>query len=390
MLVARKALKRLYALLHVKPGERAQQILFDERPAAGQPARRAEASWPRRRRPAEQAQAIVEHRIPYRVAATVVPADDADGAGGADRAHEPAGADQQPGARCKRRGALDNPELKALIEQKLEEAKTAKRVSAFKAEEAVEGGRPSADVTRRSWRRWPTRRSRPRAGSRRPTALLIDKSGSMEQAIELGKRIGAMISAVCEKELYVYAFDTMAYPIEPAGDDLAVVGAGVRGHHRRRRDVVRRGAGDACARKQQYVEQIILVTDEGENTRRSSSTSLLKYRRELKARPERLHRADAGQLDAAGGRSASEAGIAVDAFQFSGDYYSLPNLVPLLAPPSQAGAADGDHGVPAAGAEAGLIERRRRAARREPAGRCNRRAYAAPLAGSALTRPSCR
>src|SRR4051812_12102304 len=30
VLVARKALKRMYALLHVRPGERAQQILFDE------------------------------------------------------------------------------------------------------------------------------------------------------------------------------------------------------------------------------------------------------------------------------------------------------------------------------------------------------------------------
>ena len=69
MLVARKALKRLYALLHVKPGERAQQILFDEDPPAGQPAGRAEASWRRRRDPDEQAQAIIEHSIPYRVAA---------------------------------------------------------------------------------------------------------------------------------------------------------------------------------------------------------------------------------------------------------------------------------------------------------------------------------
>ena len=34
VLVARKANKRLYALLHVKPGERAQQILFDETPPA--------------------------------------------------------------------------------------------------------------------------------------------------------------------------------------------------------------------------------------------------------------------------------------------------------------------------------------------------------------------
>src|SRR5207244_2985537 len=32
VLVARKALKRLYALLHIKPGERAQAILFDDRP----------------------------------------------------------------------------------------------------------------------------------------------------------------------------------------------------------------------------------------------------------------------------------------------------------------------------------------------------------------------
>src|SRR5215813_9648878 len=34
VLVARKAIKRLYALLHVKPGARAQQILFDEDPPA--------------------------------------------------------------------------------------------------------------------------------------------------------------------------------------------------------------------------------------------------------------------------------------------------------------------------------------------------------------------
>ena len=43
----------------------------------------------------------------------------------------------------------------------------------------------------------------------------------MELAIELGKQIGAMISAVCEKELYSYAFDTMAYPITPRGKSLA-------------------------------------------------------------------------------------------------------------------------------------------------------------------------
>ena len=29
------------------------------------------------------------------------------------------------------------------------------------------------------------------------------------------------------------------------------------------------------------------------------------------------------------------AGVAVDVFQFAGDYYSLPNLVPLLSKPSK-------------------------------------------------------
>src|SRR5204862_2267293 len=34
-LTARKALKRLYAILHVAPSERAQKVLFDEQPPAG-------------------------------------------------------------------------------------------------------------------------------------------------------------------------------------------------------------------------------------------------------------------------------------------------------------------------------------------------------------------
>ena len=70
-MIARKAVKRLYALLHIKPGERAQKILFEEEPPADSRLfalkELAKASTP-----AEQARAIVEHQIPYRVAATVV------------------------------------------------------------------------------------------------------------------------------------------------------------------------------------------------------------------------------------------------------------------------------------------------------------------------------
>ena len=108
---------------------------------------------------------------------------------------------------------MDNPDLKALIEQKLEQAKTGTRVSAFKAEEAMKAADLSADV-RGKLEQVADAQVKAKGRIARPTALLIDKSGSMELAIELGKRLGALISAICEKELYVYAFDTMAYPIE--------------------------------------------------------------------------------------------------------------------------------------------------------------------------------
>lgn len=63
-LMARKSLKRMYALLHVQPGERAQQILFDQDPPADSRlfALRVLA---KAATPAEQAQAIVENQIPY-------------------------------------------------------------------------------------------------------------------------------------------------------------------------------------------------------------------------------------------------------------------------------------------------------------------------------------
>ena len=41
--------------------------------------------------------------------------------------------------------------------------------------------------------------------------------------------------------------------------------------------------------------------------------------------------ADDNQLE----ERCKQAGIAVDAFQFTGDYYALPNLIPMLSRPSK-------------------------------------------------------
>ena len=330
VLIARKALKRLYALLHVAPAARAQQILFEEAPPADSRLF-ALKELAKATSPAEQARALVAHAIPYRVAATVIQQlTPTVLAALIDRMSHQELINNL--GSLKRRGAFDNPDLKALIELKLEEAQTGARVSAFKAEEAVKAANLSADV-RRQLERVADAQVKAKGRISRPTALLIDKSGSMSVAIELGKRLGALISAVSEKELYVYAFDTLAYPVEPAGTDLAGWEKALRG--------ISAGGGTSCGvaleamrRKKQYVEQVILVTDEGENTAPLFVESLKKYRAEVKADPNVCFVKTPGavtQLEDACRRE----GIAADAFQFSGDYYSLPNLVPLLARPSK-------------------------------------------------------
>jgi hypothetical protein len=330
VLTARKAVKRLYALLHIAPGARAQKILFDEQPPADSRLF-ALKELARASGPAEQARAIIEHKIPYRVAATVVQQMTPTVMLALIDRMSPQELINNLAA-LERRGAMQNPDLKALIDQKLDEAKTGPRVSAFKAEEAMKAANLSADV-REKLERVADSQVKAKGRINRPTALLIDKSASMEQAIEIGKRIGAMISAICERELFVYAFDTMAYPIERAGDQLASWERALRGIHA--------GGSTSCGvaleymtRKNQYVEQIVMITDEEENSNPLFVETLKKYRAAVAADPNVCFVKTPGASNRLE-QQCRAAEIACDAFQFTGDYYSLPNLVPLLTRPSK-------------------------------------------------------
>lgn len=329
VLTARKAMKRLYALNHVAPGQRAQQILFDEEPPEDSKlfALRLLA---RAASPAEQARAIVEHEIPYRVAASMVREMTPSVLLALVQRMSAQELINSLGALAKR-GAMEIPEVKALVEQKLEQAKTAKRVSALKATRAVDA---APAVLKQKLEGIADTQIKARGRISRPTALLIDKSGSMSVAIELGKRIAAMLSAVCDQALYVYAFDSMAYPVEtPDSAELAAWERALRG--------ITAGGNTSCGvaletmrLRQQRVEQIILVTDEGENTAPLFVPTLLKYRQSLLADPNVciVRTPGAGQGVA---RQMQQAGLVCDVFEFNGDYYSLPNLVPLLSRPSK-------------------------------------------------------
>jgi hypothetical protein len=331
VLVARKALKRLYALLHVAPSARAQQVLFDEAPP---PDSRLFAlrELARATTPDEQARAIVAHVIPYRVAATVV------------RQMTPAVLAalierMTPQelinnlASLRRRGALENPEAQALVQAKLQAARSDERVSAYKARVAADAAGATGELAE-ALDKVTESRVNAKGWITRPTALLLDKSGSMGVAIEVGRQLGAMISAVCSTELFAYAFDSIAYPVEPAGPSLADWERALQGVHS--------GGSTSCgvalqwmARQGQRVEQLILVTDEGENAGPFFKDAYEAYAQALGVRPS-VTIVKIGQATDVLERVCRDKGIPLNVFAFRGDYYALPNVIPLLTAPSQA------------------------------------------------------
>ena len=330
VLVARKSIKRLYALLHIKPCPRAQQILFDDAPPADSRLF-AMRELAKAESPLEQAQAIIEQRIPYRVAATLIKQMTPTVLLALIERMSPQEVINNL-ASLKKRGAMENAELKSLIEEKLALAKSDGRVSGLKAAEAIKAAGATGEL-REQLEDIADSQVKSKGRIARPTALFVDKSGSMQEAIELGKRIAAMISAVCESRLFVYAFDTMAYEIPFQGAGIADWERAFQG--------LRANGGTSCGaplavmtKKRQYVEQIILVTDEGENSHPFFAAALEEYRAVLKADPSVVI------VRTPGGWRHLECALrqqkaAVEAFQFEGDYYSLPNLIPLLSRPSR-------------------------------------------------------
>jgi len=330
-LTARKALKRMYALLHVKPGERAQKILFDQEPPADSRLF-ALRELAKAESPADQARAIVDHGIPYRVAASVVKQMTPVVLVALIDRMSPQELINNLGA-LKKRGALDQPDLKALVERKLAEAKTDDRVSAYKAKVAAEAAAVAPDLAK-ALADVTDARVKAKGRITRPTALLLDKSGSMDVALAVGRQLGALISAVCEAELFAFAFDTIAYPVEPRGKTVGDWEKALLG--------ITAGGGTSCgvalawmAQNKQRVEQFILVTDEGENTAPLFVDAYWTYARELNVKPS-VTIVKVGQATDQIETACRALGVPLNVFEFRGDYYALPNVVPLLAKPSQA------------------------------------------------------
>jgi hypothetical protein len=173
---------------------------------------------------------------------------------------------------------------------------------------------------------------------KRPTALFVDKSSSMTQAIEVAKQLAALISAVISADFHVYAFDTVAFEIK------ANVGAGKRpalsDWEKAFKFIKADGATSVgvsltkMLKDRVYVEQIVLVTDEGENTAPYFHDAWSAYAKEMQVAPSVLI-VKAGGHYAAFEEGLRQQGIEFMAYVFESDYYALPNVLNLLSAPSK-------------------------------------------------------
>jgi hypothetical protein len=330
---ARKSMKHLYATLHIKPSARADAVLFKNSPPQDSLAfmlkRLAKAETAQ-----EQAELIVEQGIPYSVAI------------GAVRKLTPVVltaliSRMSPQevinnlSSLRKRGALEHLDVKAIIDEKLKDAAGSDRVSAFKAMKAAEVAQVDASVTERLGR-IAGEQVKGKGRITKPTALFVDKSGSMSCAIELGKQIAALISGISQAELFVYAFDSMAYPVKTSrahARELADWDRAFR--HLMPEGSTSIGAPLEVMRlKRQVVEQIIIITDEEENTAPYFNAVFPRYVEELETEPNVLI-VKVGHCLNDLERGLQQAGRAFETFTFTGDYYALPNLVPLLSRPSR-------------------------------------------------------
>ena len=336
-LTARKALKRLYIYANRKPSDRAQAILFDRKPPADSASAMVK-KLAHAGNPVEQATIIVENKIPYRIAATVIEAMSPPVIAALIEVMTDQEIINSIGSLTKR-GAMDNPDLKKLISEKLKQAKKGKRVAALKSLETIKASAESenpfeiSDDIKKQLEDVANTQIKSKGRISRPTAVFVDKSGSMSEAIELGKRIGALISTVMDAPLYVYAHDTIPYPIVSKGTDLADWERAFSG-------IKPSGwtsmgsAVQALIKNKQFVEQIVLITDEEENTAPNFFDVLEKYKRDMKADPSICVVKTKNACDKLEAQGRSK-GLTVDAWQFTGDYYGLPNLVKFLIKPSK-------------------------------------------------------
>lgn len=324
----RKAMKSLYASLHIRPGARADAILFKNSPPEDSILFRLK-ELANAKSPEQQAALIRNHRIPYTIAVGAVSRPTPVMLRALVEVMTPQEVINHLSA-LREKGAENDPEIQNLIARRLEEARTDKRVSAFKSATAAKAINADAK-TQKALRAVTEQQIKGKGKITRSTALLVDKSSSMEASLELGKHMAAMISSVSEAELMVFTFDSAAMQIEPS--ETSFSGWDAAFSQIRAGGLTSIGAGlEAVFQTGKNFEQIIVLTDEQENHRPFTHQVMAGQHLDPSLN---IVLVKVGQANGALERYLRQQDVELEVFAFTGDYYALPNLIPLLSKTSR-------------------------------------------------------
>lgn len=325
-----KDLKYLYAAkdLRIKPSPRAQQILFEKK--YPKDSKLAVFKEIMNATPQKAAKLIVEHKIPYTIAVGLI--------GKMTPSILVALINNMSSqevinniSSLQDRGAFDNPKVKTLIEEKLEKAKKSKKVSTLKSKKARSTGRVKDEGIQKHLDEVTDNQVK-KTAIKVPTAIFVDRSGSMQRAIEVGKQVATLVSGAVDSDLYVVAFDNVPVEVKAQGASYTAWEKAFA--------PIRAGGSTSigCAldflkRTNRRVEQIIVITDEGENASPAFASIYPSYVEKMGVSP----RVIVIKIDSRGTAGAFSSSLKRSDIEFEhykpdgNDYYGLPGLLPLLA-----------------------------------------------------------
>lgn len=351
LLRGRKAIRELYARTHTVPGGNesswVNQYLFHGKTVEGTRLH-ALHLLAISTDPTEQAKIIIDNKIPYPIVVSMVKNITPSVLVAMIEVMSPQELMSNVGMLTKR-GATNHPEVKALIESKLQSIKTAKkaRVDALKGAFAAKSVE-NLDEEVASILTSITDSQLKQHGNaiKARTAILIDKSGSMEDAIELGKELASVIAQSCEKieNLKVFLFDTTPTEVQWQASDGDIT---TKSAWDRKLRMFRANGGTdpaqvirALTLSKTAIDQILIITDEGENTQGKFARQLKDYEKTMGFLPPVVivrvgKETGRGYPDGVSDRiekSCKSEGIEVDVFRCEKiDQVAIPNVLQLLS-----------------------------------------------------------
>jgi hypothetical protein len=318
----RKALKSVYTHYHIKPDSRAQAIIFDDKPPADSKLnvlkQIANSNDVR-----EQVKLVVENKIPYVVASSVLPKITPAVGVALIEVMSPTEA-LNSRAWVEKSGLLQVPEIRDAYTAKIKQAD--KSVASIEHRKSAQGS--DAGVQQALDEAKEVSVSKQQRITQN-VALLVDKSSSMERALELALKFGERIAPICDGELCVIAFNDYAQEIKVEDThSLAAWQHAFRGV--RCNGWTSMQAGLELALKNGYSPQmVVVITDEGEN--RGNYAGLLQKMESSGLEVPHTVCLNIGNQTDSFTRGLETRGLRFDRFVVSGDdYYIFDQIAAIL------------------------------------------------------------